>query len=347
MATKHHLLPLLYKNLNSICPENIPNIVLSKLKQKFQDNARKSLLLTGELIKIIKLLEENGVNAIPFKGPVLAYSIYGNLAYRQFGDIDILTDKEGALNAKKIVNSIGYDLPQYINITDSIYMRLFSEYNLVNRDKNVTLELNWNFEGIAFSFHNNPNFLFKNLEMAEFNGNKFKSLQSINLFLMLCIHNSKHFWLRLSWICDIHEFLQNKNQNIIDWNEILVKSEILGIKRIVLINLFLARELFGLELPRHINCLLSSDAKVRLIANNIKKMIFFQQKESLTILEKFILIYIKRENFLDGLKDCIKGLTKPDYRDFLYIPLEEKLFFLYGLIRPFLLLKRYIIQIIN
>lgn len=339
MANRHRLMPLLYVNLNSICPEKVPEEVLENLKEEFHENARKNLLLTGELVKVMKLLENNGINAIPFKGPVLAYSIYDNIAYRQFSDIDILINKEGALNVKKIVQSLGYELKPDIIVKDSIYMKLFSEYTFVNRNNNLIMELNWNFEGISFSFHSNPNFLFNDLEKVEINDYKFKSFQSINQFLMLCIHASKHFWMRLSWICDIHEFLQNKN---INWDEILEKSEILGVKRIVLINIILAKELFGLDIPSQILYLLPHDLKIMSITQNIKKMIFIEQKQSLTIFEKFIFIYSKRENSNDGFKDCVKGLTKPDYRDFLDIPLKENLFFLYGLIRPFLLLKRYI-----
>ena len=51
MASIHRLTPLLYYNLNAICPEKVPEDVLMKLKNYFHINVQKNLLLTGELIK--------------------------------------------------------------------------------------------------------------------------------------------------------------------------------------------------------------------------------------------------------------------------------------------------------
>ena len=42
-----------------------------------------------------------------------------------------------------------------------------------------------------------------------------------------------------------------------------------------------------------------------------------------------------------GIKDNFNSLTKPGYRDFNDFPLPEKLFQLYHVLRPFMLLKRY------
>ena len=100
MASKHKLTPLLYRNLNSICPKMVPEDILDELKNYFNANVRKNLLMTGELIKILKLLKFNDINAIPYKGPVLANLAYGNLAFREFDDIDILVNKLDILNPK-------------------------------------------------------------------------------------------------------------------------------------------------------------------------------------------------------------------------------------------------------
>ncbi len=118
-------------NLNFICPEKVPLEILEKLKIEFHANAKKNMLLTGELVKVMKLLDENGINAVTYKGPVLAHSIYGNIAYRQFGDIDILTDKKGALKSKDIIFSEGYELCRPFKVDDSTYMKLESEYILL------------------------------------------------------------------------------------------------------------------------------------------------------------------------------------------------------------------------
>lgn len=336
MATKHKLLPLLYLNLNFICPEKVPLEILEKLKIEFHANAKKNLLLTGELVKVMKLLDENGINAVTYKGPVLAHSIYGNIAYRQFGDIDILTDKKGALKSKDIIFSEGYELCRPFKVDDSTYMKLESEYIFTNKENGSKIEINWNFEGKFLYFADNPMFLFDNLKEFNINQCKIRSFSPVNQLLMLSIHAAKHNWNRLSWICDIAHLIQSEE---IEWVITLENAEKLGVKRILMINLFLAQDLFGIKLPKQI--LNYSDKTIMSIMLNIKKRIFYVRKDSLNITEKFLLDITKRENLVHGIKDCFKGLTHFSYNDFEDFALPKQLFVLYPFIRPMLLLKRY------
>ena len=64
MATRHRLRPLLYYNLNAVCPEKVPEDVLIDLREFYHDNVRKNLMLTGELVKVMGLLEDNGIKCI-------------------------------------------------------------------------------------------------------------------------------------------------------------------------------------------------------------------------------------------------------------------------------------------
>ena len=81
-ADRHCLIPLLYGHLNSVV--SVPREVISQLEQLNQENTRSSLLLTGELLQLMSVLEAHGIKAIPFKGPTLALRAYGEVARRQF-----------------------------------------------------------------------------------------------------------------------------------------------------------------------------------------------------------------------------------------------------------------------
>lgn len=335
MATQHRLIPLLYVNLNTICPRMVPNDVLKILKERFHDNARRNLLLTGELVKIMKLLEENSIKAVTYKGPVLANSIYGNIAYRQFGDIDILTDKKGALKAKNLILSLGYKFKESIVVKTSDYLKLDSEFRFVN-EKGITIEINWKFEGMFFSFTNRPDFLLEDLIKVNINNFQIETINPANLFLMLCIHSAKHDWRRLSWICDINELILKET---IDWDKTFKKAKQLGIERIININIFLAYELFGLELPKKLSKNFKYNFFVIRISYFIIKCSFLVPYSSLNIFKKFFLDFYKRERIVSSIHDCVKGLYTPTYNDVKDFKLPY--FWIYKLIRPFLLIKRY------
>ncbi|GAG91885.1 unnamed protein product, partial [marine sediment metagenome] len=83
-------MPLLYQSLKKTCPEAVPDDTLEQLRAYFLTNAKRNLFLTGKLLRLLELLKDNGILAVPFKGPVLAESVYGDLSLRQFADLDIL-----------------------------------------------------------------------------------------------------------------------------------------------------------------------------------------------------------------------------------------------------------------
>ena len=89
-ACRHGVLPLIYRSLNTTCAAAVPNVPLNKLRTLFHTNARANLLTTGDLLKLLSMLEEHGIAAIPFKGPVLAASAYGDVSLRQYMDLDII-----------------------------------------------------------------------------------------------------------------------------------------------------------------------------------------------------------------------------------------------------------------
>ena len=46
-SSEHRLKPLLYWQLNNICPDSVPKNVIDYLKTFFQENAYKNLLFKG------------------------------------------------------------------------------------------------------------------------------------------------------------------------------------------------------------------------------------------------------------------------------------------------------------
>ena len=63
---------------------------LEALRQQDKANAHRALWLTLELLNIHRHLQTRGLEVLPYKGPVLAETLYGNVAMRQFSDLDLL-----------------------------------------------------------------------------------------------------------------------------------------------------------------------------------------------------------------------------------------------------------------
>ena len=339
LASRHRLMSLLYHNLNFTCPDLVPEDILKRLKDNFNVNVRKNLMLTGELVKVLNLLKSEGINAIPYKGPVLASMAYGNIGLRQFSDIDIFIPESEVLKAKKLVLSNDFTLCfEFSHITDKFYLKTQREYGFVNIKTGIMTEIHWDFHGPFFYLPLEPNFFYEDLNTVNINGRTVQSFTLENLIFILCIHSAKHDWENLGWICDISELIQRHEM---DWKLIIEKAGQLGIQRILSINLFLAMDLFGLKLPNEISDNINSDPAVIEMSSLIKNRLLSETLPQLSLVNKTFFDLKKRENIYYGIKDCILSLTSPAYPDFESLHLPEFFYPLYYLFRPIKLLKRY------
>src|SRR5262249_4765077 len=109
-ALHHGVMPLVYRSLDTACPDAVPKTVMDQLRDHFNANALNNFLLTEELLELLNLFESQRVRAIPYKGPALATSVYGNLLLRQFVDLDILVRERDYLRTQHLLISQGFRL---------------------------------------------------------------------------------------------------------------------------------------------------------------------------------------------------------------------------------------------
>jgi len=87
MAQRHKTTPLLYRSLASTLPDAVPQAVMEELGKRSRANALCNLRLTRQLMRVLRGLESNGVLAVPYRGPVLAEAVHGDLAWRWCGGL--------------------------------------------------------------------------------------------------------------------------------------------------------------------------------------------------------------------------------------------------------------------
>lgn len=338
-ASKNRLLPLLYFQINSICPQKVPKGVLNNLKDNFNENLHKNLLLANELITILNLFQSKGISVVPYKGPLLAVSAYGNLGLRVFDDIDIFIQESDIGEVKELLNSNGYKMDSG-SINDLKYIKSQREYHFFKNDSNVQIEIKWKIAGISFSFKNDINCLYdpESFEHVEISNNPVLSFSPEDLLLILSIHNSGHRFQYLQWICDIAELIRSNDMN---WDKIMDKAGKLGIKRMLFINILLANELLDFEIPKEILEQINKDKNTKTISNKLKENFFSKTNEEPGLLEYSIFHIRIRENLRNGLMDFILHVFAPSDEDLAELRLPDYLFSLYYIVRPILLLKRH------
>ena len=67
---------------------------MQRFNEATERTTMSNLYLTQEMLKLLSAFRKKGIPAIPYKGPVLAQAVYGNVGLRQFGDLDITVPED-------------------------------------------------------------------------------------------------------------------------------------------------------------------------------------------------------------------------------------------------------------
>jgi len=349
-AAQHRIIPLVCHSLSEICPERVPAEVLKQMREHSSFSAHYNLYRTGELIKLLRLFEVNGIAALPFKGPVLALAAYGNLALRDYGDLDILVRPQDVLKTKRILLGCGYRL---VSQPGSRKEPRFSQRNkdiiFDRHDGRVRVELHWRLTGRHFDFPLDLNSLWAAPETIPLAGSEVRTLAPEDLLLYLCMHGSRHGWERLLWICDVAELLRTHPG--MDWESLARKSSRLGSRRTLALGLILARDVSGLELPEDVWRTVKIEPDMESLALRLRESLF-QHKEGDRSLSYWHEIHLRmRERNWDRLRLRLHYLRRylrlaivPNERDHAMLVLPSTMLFLYYLIRPVRLIRTFVID---
>src|SRR5262249_45157814 len=139
-----------YNYFNNHHTDRVPKEIFDRLRNYSRFNARRNLLLTSELYKILDVFSERGILAVPFKGPVLAARAYRNLFIRQFDDLDILVPKRDVIRARNILIAQGFRPRFQLNSKEeAAYLESGCAFTLDRCP--VTVDLHWEIIAKDFS----------------------------------------------------------------------------------------------------------------------------------------------------------------------------------------------------
>jgi hypothetical protein len=339
-ALRHGIMPLLYQGIVATCPEAVPNAALDRLRKLFDDNARRNLLLTGELLKCLALLGRHGIPAVPYRGPVLAASVYGDFALRQFDDLDILVHEKDVLHARDLFVSQGFRPEfQLTPSQEAAYLRAQSEHKVIRDVDRVIVELHWRITERYFSFPLDTEQLWERLEATSLAGREVRSLSAEDLLLILCVHGTKHLWQRLEWICDVAKLLQSHEE--MNWQWVTEQACMLGGERMLFLGLLLVDELQGAVLPEVVLQRVRADRVAASLAEQVLGRLLHDVDAPPADLEASLFHLKARERWMDRVRYCVRLAVTTTPGDWALVRLPSSLFPLYYVLRPIRLVGTY------
>jgi hypothetical protein len=331
MARKHRFRPLLYQHLSRTSPEAVPAAVLSQLQERFHENSRRNLRLTGELFKLLNLFKTEEIDAVPYKGPSLALSFFGSLALREFTDLDIVVSVKDVVRATSLLRASGYEPQfQFGSAQEAAFLHHQCEHRFHHRDKRIYVDIHWRFAPRYFSF--DPGSLQDRLQTLSISGQEMQVYSPEDQFLLLSVHGSKHLWQRLLWMCDLAQLVMV--QSGLDWDGILSRARQSGVERMTLLGVFLAHDVLGASFPSEVLKRACGDRSVKMLAERVQNLLGVEEDAHPGVLEESLFHLKARERKRDKFQYCFRLAVTPTGIDWSLLRLPAGLSPIYYAIRP-------------
>ena len=337
LARRHAVVPLIYRQLEKNASDLVPEEHLRKLKQNFQENSARNTVLAAELGRLVGLFADFGIEAIPYKGPVLSLFAYGNLSLRRFVDLDVIVKKTDVLKAREILLSEGYTPSYSLSLTQHELL-LRTQHNLQFSSDNgrSIVELHWEVAPHLFASSVSAEQIWQNLITIELNGTILKTLSPDDLLFSLCVHGSRHLWEKLSWICDVAELVARHN---FKWTVLLERAVAADTERMFLLGLHLAHELLDAPLPDEVKRRRASDEQLKALAADVIEHLFNGTTHIPATSREIFRYNIRVRKTLGARARYLAYMLRPTDSDVSRHTLPSTMSFVYYLMRPIRLLR--------
>ncbi len=339
-AAEHGVAPLLLRHLSQISTIVVSPEHFKRLKEHVRMASLRSLVLAAELIRVLDALFAAGVEAFPYKGPILAVQAYGDVALREFEDVDIVLRQRDIAAADRVLSELGYsrEFPPIFspNGTSSL---IPGEYNYRDRDRRLMVELHT--EHTLRHFPSRPDIdeLAARLAYVCLSGHDVRTFSPEDTLVFLCVHGAKDFWQRFIWVADVAQFAASHPR--IDWDRAYAFADAVRARRILHLGLALADRLFQISMPDEVRSRVHADARAGSIASRMMRCLLARNHVPLSARATFAYRRQMALGTLEGIRYATRLATAPAADDWQSMRLPCPLAPLYSALRPLRLLRKY------
>jgi hypothetical protein len=331
LAEHHGVRPMLRQSLKAVCWDYVPQETRIELDRFYETNAQRSLLFAGELLRLFAEFAHACIPAATFKGIILAQSIYGDLALREFSDLDIIVHHADASKVEDILTSAGY-IPDFPDRDfRSAFLAYQGQYAFRNKQTGFSVDLHWRLASKGEAFLVRSEDIWSKLEQVAICGRMIPSLALDDLTLLLAAHGTKEGWRFLKWVCDFAEILRKCRS--IDWPTVLARAERSYCLRPLQLATFLASTLLDAPAPQKLIDKAQENPAVRVLAEKSRaRMLCSAPTGELIDFLNGLNTHDRMRNRLLPVATLLTTRTVGDYNA---MPLPKSLWGVYYVTRPF------------
>lgn len=305
-AIRHRAVTSFCRHLNVLVGEQLPAPVQEEIQEQQRAVRIHNTFLVEELGTVVRRFEEEDLPILTIKGPVLAQEAYGDVAYRQYVDLDVIIPPDRFVEAERLLKSIGYACkPDRAHLSEwqkKMEIRLSGQWPL--KRGNGTFSIDLHTRTLPSGYTTTPDFeaFWDRSREIRLNGSvPVRALSAEDMVLTLCHQGIKDQWRVLRHGCDIGEFIRSNPG--IDWKKAVQIARRNGGASVLKLGLFMAQAVLGTSLPTDVRTWIGDDPSTERIGTMMTAFLENQHRES-------ELPYGRRVRFQLATKDSIGGKVR-------------------------------------
>lgn len=293
LAQNHRVAAIVYLRLRDCFAPFVPPEVMAHFDQYYQAHQWYTLHTMSDTMKTLRLLENNDIPVLPFKGPAVALTLYDNPYERRYKDVDLLIHKRDFERATQLLLQNGYTHADWVDEPMKISSEFYESQHMTfmrveQRVQAVTqLELHWSLATSFEPFEQDEARFWSRTSPMKVGSFEFLGLPPDETLILLCIHGSKHLWAGLHWVYDIAQFV--RHYPALDWDAVLAEAHRRRMRRLVLVSLLIAHHVTNVTLPSVVSRAADADPVAGILARYNAQLIF-DPKQSDTLLGQMRII---------------------------------------------------------
>ena len=331
LAGEHGVRPQLIGGLRSLSWESVPETAKDSLEAYQRFHGARALALGEELVRIGAAFAGQGLPFITFKGPALAVALYGDLARREYSDLDLLVPEHRIDDAERLLESLGYAAAAGERAFRRAFLGYLRQCAFVHPGIDSVVDLHWAFSGIHVPFPLVVADAWRDIGHVTMGTHVLPTVTGENLALLLAGHGTKESWRCLGWVADFALLIDRQPE--LDWTAVHRRARAQGCGNTVLLGCALALELLGTPVPSEMAGLIARSPRVPALAAGLARKLRAGELESLE--EENFTDFNLCDSRLDKLKAVLRLAVMRTSGDYEAMKLPQALWPVYYATRPF------------
>lgn len=337
LARRHSVTPIADRGLRAAGAGDTP--AGTAVHERARELGLRGLARAGALVEVLGALERVGVPALAHKGPVLAVTLYGDVAAREFVDLDVLVRPRDVGKALDALEALGARDPVGLPPWQRERLpRASYEWGLVHPVWGI-VELQWALAPPAFGSRLGVGQMLPRSIEVGVGGRNVRTLSAEDTFLAIAVHGCKHRFERLGWVVDLLGLIRAVPD--LDWTALRDRARAAHAGRMLAVSLSMITAVLDAELPAAARAIAERDDDARGLAEDLGRLLMADalgprpgeppiRREHLRMLDSSI----------DRVAYLARLATMTTVNDWAAVRLPERAAFLYPVIRPIRLAGR-------